>query len=283
MFRKAYKSHHNHNFMGIIQNIDIHLEHTFESGQIFRYFSKEGWYYVQHGDKCFKVRTVRSDLEFEGNVNDAYIRSFFRLDEDVDAIFSRYQNDKTLMSAYKRFKGLRLIKQDPWECIVSFLCSSASNIPKIKMNVHHLCKIYGHPLTLDGETYHAFPVLGALRDLDVLKQAKTGFRAKYIHETNARMTNNMIETLHNSSFEEAKSLLMEFPGIGEKVADCILLFAFDKGEAFPVDTWMHKIMTKAYLKRELPPPKVAAYARKKFGKDAGYIQQYLFYASRMGK
>ncbi len=269
--------------MGIIKNVDIHLGHTFESGQIFRYFSKEGWFYVQHGDRCFKVRTIGKNLEYEGNVNEEFIRHFFRLDEDVKAIFSRYKKDKTIMDAYQRFKGLRLIRQDPWECIVSFICSSASNIPKIKMNVQHLCATYGHPLILDGRQFNAFPLPGALCDLDVLKQAKTGFRAKYIYETNTRITQELFETIRNSSYDDAKKLLMEFPGIGEKVADCILLFAFDKGEAFPVDTWMLKIMTKAYLKRKLPPSKVAAYARKRFGKDAGYVQQYLFYASRLSK
>jgi N-glycosylase/DNA lyase len=269
--------------MGIINDAKIHLEHTFESGQIFRYFSKDGWYYVQHADKCFKVRSVGNNLEFAGNVDEAYIRDFFRLDEDVEAIFSRYKTDKTLMAAYNRFSGLRLIRQDPWECMVSFLCSSASNIPKIKMNVEYVCKAHGTPIDFEGQRFHTFPALGALKDLTVLKNAKTGFRSKYIHKTNALINEQIIQQIRDAPYSEAKDLLMEFPGIGEKVADCILLFAFDKGEAFPVDTWMLKIMTTAYLKRKLPPHKVAAYARKRFGKDAGYVQQYLFYASRLGK
>lgn len=267
--------------MAVIRNIHVDLEHTLESGQLFRYFQKNNWWYIQTGDKVFKLRSEKNLLHYEGNIDEQYLREFLRLHDDVDAMVKRHSTDNRLKEAFEKYRGLRITRQDPWECIVSFLCSSASNIPKIKMNVHHMSKTYGKEIVFDDMTFYTFPKLGVLNDMAVLKEAKTGFRAKYIHATNKLLTQQRIEEIQKAPYEQAKQFLMECPGIGEKVADCILLFGFGKMEAFPVDTWMHKIMTQWYIrKKKTPPHKIAAYARRKFGSDAGYVQQYLFYYSR---
>ena len=118
--------------------------------------------------------------------------------------------------------------------------------------------------------------------MEVLLEAKTGYRAKYIHGTDAMATDALFDEIRSLPYEEAKERIMSLPGIGPKVADCILLFGFDKMEAFPVDVWMHRVMTKHFLRgRKKTPEQIASYARKKFGRDAGYIQQYLFYLARL--
>ena len=125
-----------------------------------------------------------------------------------------------------------------------------------------------------------FPNPGELNDLELLKNCKVGFRAKYLYEMNKIVNEEFLSSLSKLSYEEAKTKLVELPGVGEKIADCVLLFAYNKFEAFPVDTWMKKVMEELYLKKEAPVKIISDFGRQKFGRYAGYAQQYLYHWRR---
>ena len=185
--------------------------------------------------------------------------------------------DRHVKKAVKKYKGLRLIKQDSWECAISYLCSSAANIPKIQMNVELLSKYFGNPIELDGYKSFTFPEPGKINDLKKIKKAKVGFRAEFVFKANEKLKD--IHSLKNLSYKEAKQKLMKNKGIGEKIADCICLFSLNKNEAFPVDTWVSKVMKELY-KQQGNPKKISEFGREYFGNNAGYAQQYLFYMTR---
>src|SRR5574341_75617 len=187
------------------------LQHTLDSGQFFRYQKIHDWYHCQERDKHFKIRQELS-------------------------------KDKTLLPAIKQYLGLRLMERDPWETLVSFQCSIFSNIKKIKLNMNCLAKEFGV-----NKGHYTFPGPGKLNNLDKIKKCATGFRAKYIFSANTMVDDAYFEKLKKQKYEDAKKELMELPGVAEKVADCICLFALGKMEAFPVDVWIETIMTKHYF------------------------------------
>ncbi len=239
------------------------LAHTLDSGQFFRYHLHEGWYYIVTRDKVFRIRQEGNVLYFEG-VSARFVRHFFGLDEDYSRILRKLSKDAALASAIKAYPGLRLIRQDPWECTIGFLCSQFSNIKKIKKNMECIAQEFGKPVHFKGRKFFGFPKPGEINDLARLKKCAVGFRAKYILWVNGRLT--------------------EMYGIGEKVADCILLFSLGFTESFPVDVWMERAIKEIYLNgRKLPLRKMGAWGREHWGKLAGYAQQYLYHWRRLHK
>lgn len=258
-----------------VNNFD--LASTIESGQIFRFnLETHGGgrgYRVYHADKSFFVRQEGETLWYEG-VDRAWLTHFFSIDRDLGKIHSMICRDMHVARAVKQFPGLRIIRQDPWECTIGFICSSASNIPKIKMNMELLCSYFGKDTT-------RFPLPGELNDISRITASKVGFRAKYIHAANQMLTYPFFESLRKLPYPAAKKQLMAMPGIGEKVADCILLFSLGFDQAFPVDTWVLKSMSRLYFYgREVTPQQVRGFAADRFGSYAGWAQQYLFHAER---
>jgi N-glycosylase/DNA lyase len=254
------------------------LQHTLDSGQFFRYEKAGDWYECQERDKLFKIRQKGSELEFSGT-DEAHIKRLFGLDQKYDKIIEALSKDKKLLPAIKKYHGLRVMRRDPWETLVSFQCSIFSNIKKIKLNMNLLAKEFGKD-----KGHHTFPGPGALNDLNKIKKCATGFRAKYIFGANSVVTNAYFEKLKKKNYEEAKAELMELPGIGEKVADCICLFALGKMEAFPVDVWIERIMTKAYFDGKKTKHKdIRAFAKERWGDLAGYAQQFLYHSGRLEK
>ena len=256
----------------------FNLQATLDSGQIFRYSFEHstssehsagspssadsssdpsseistGFWYVQHHDCVLKLQQKRNLLYYAGvhadgnEVTEKEIRHFFRLDQTHEHMLEGLNQDPYISELSRRYRGIHLLRQDLFECIVSFLCSSASNIPKIKKNVELLCESFGKPFTFEGKTYHAFPEPGSMESLRKIKDAKTGFRARYIHEANSLLTLNLLERMRTASYTRARELLLTLPGIGEKIANCILLFSLEHMRAFPIDTWMRKAMLDNY-------------------------------------
>ncbi|MCA9497391.1 MAG: hypothetical protein KC589_10710 [Nanoarchaeota archaeon] len=262
--------------------LDFSLKYTLECGQYFLYeLFEDGFYYVLYKNFYFKIKQKDNRLYFEGILKKDLI-FFFSLDENLNELTSDF-DDEHLLLALEKYWGMRLIRQDLWQCIIGFVCSSASNIPKIKNNLNLISKFFGNEKILEGKKYHTFPLAGEINDLIKLKEAKTGYRAKFIFEINNIILKNpnLLEKIENSDYITSKKLLMELPGIGSKVADCVCLFALGHKEAFPIDTWVKQIIEKLYLKRKAKNLKeIEDYIKGNFYGHKGLKQQYLFHYIR---
>lgn len=222
-----------------------------------------------------------------GKVDAANLASYFRLDEPFQEIFGSFPEDPYLTRAIQRFWGLRLLRQDPWECLISYILSIASNIPKISRSIEALCRLTGDRLSMDGMVRHAFPPPEAVAALSLRKLESTGmgFRAPYVREAARAASSGEIslKRLLRKPYGEARELLMELPGVGEKVADCVCLFALEKLEAFPVDRWMKRVIEEGYFRgKRISPGGILSWASSYFGPKAGYAQEYLYYDARTG-
>jgi len=252
---------------------NFNLKHTLESGQFFRYQKKGEWYYCQERDKLFKIRQISDKIEFYGTDTN-HIKKLFGLNVNYDKIVKELSKDPTLKKALRKYNGLRIMQRDPWETLVSFQCSIMSNIKKIQLNMNKIAENFGEKIELDEFKSHTFPKEGKLNDIEKLKESKTGFRAKYIHEMNKKVDEKYFTKLGN--YEQAHQKLTELPGIGPKVADCICLFALGKMEAFPIDVWMERVMKETYGVDK----NAKEFAQKRWGKNAGYAQQFLYHWRR---
>jgi len=268
--------------MNSITAKNFSLKHTLECGQFFRHEPLTCSYFIAAGDKIIKLRQEGSRLFYSSNsekVNSKFIRKFFRLDEDYEKIIREISKDVHVKKAVKRFRGLRLIRQEPFECLISYMCSAASSIPRIKKNINELAKCAGKKAVFDGFEAYAFPEPKQLCRKDVSK-CGLGFRAGRIYEAMNSLSREYLEKIRNMKYPEAKKELMKISGVGEKIADCVLLFSMDFPEAFPVDTWVRKTMIKKYFRKKVSDKKIREKAKEKFGKYAGYAQQFLFHSAR---
>jgi N-glycosylase/DNA lyase len=261
------------NTVQMLKVTDFDLASTIESGQIFRWEAKDGGYAIRHANEQFFVKQNGDALEFSGTTPEFLMR-FFALDVDYATIKKSLGRDKTLAKAIKTYPGLRVIRQDPWECTVAFLCSSFSNIKKIQLNLRKLVETFS-----DGKK---FPLPTQLNDHDKIRDCSTGYRSKYIYETSRKVSPLYFKHLQHVPYAKAKESLMQLPGVGAKVADCILLFALGHGEAFPVDVWMQRVMEESYFNgKKTKEKEIRAVAASKWGPLAGYAQQYLYHWRRL--
>ena len=249
---------------------------TFECGQCFRWNADDSGVYTGIvGNSVYKVFSEDGNTYISGDIADTdELYAYFDLASDYSAAedFSRYSCFLSECIEYGR--GIRLLRQDPWEASCSFVISQCNNIPRIKKIVETLCSNFGEEI---GGAYFSFPGAEKIaslseKDLEVLR---SGYRAEYILNTARAVCDGTLdlEELKRIPYEEAKKKLLSVRGIGEKVANCILLFGLGHVEAFPVDTWMKKAL-KAYFPENFDPAV--------FGRYAGLIQQYIFYYSRSG-
>ncbi len=257
----------------------VNLQHTLDSGQLFRYRQEGDGYRILHGRDAFFVRTDGRQLHFDG-ITQGRLARFFRLGDPYTSIISRLRSDTTLQMALQQYHGLRLLRQEPWECTVSFLCSSATNIPRIKRDIGMIAKTFGR----EKGGFFLFPRIGEIDSLARLKKCGTGFRAEYIHAVNTTVTKAFFRKLMRLAYEDAKAALMELPGIGPKVADCILLFSLEKLNAFPIDTWTERALREHYLRKpKATHRELTAFAQRHFAPYAGYAQQFLYHWIRHEK
>jgi N-glycosylase/DNA lyase len=262
------------------------LEHTIDCGQFFLYEKnqEDDFYYIIENDKVFKIKQPTPDtLLYSGtpNVTQDYISNFFSLDEDLLQRTKTFK-DPVLTEALEIYWGLRNIRQDLFQCMIGFVCSSASNIPKIKNNLRLLCKNFGTPIKFEGNIYHTFPTPEQINNLELITECKTGYRAKFIYSIcQSLQNNNNLEQIKTQTYLESQKSLMEFMGIGIKVADCICLFALSHKESFPVDTWIKQIIQQMYLDGEEKTLKeISQFIQIQFKENKGLAQQYLFHWAR---
>jgi len=278
----------------------LDLDATLCCGQAFRWNKKDEWWFGIVGDTALKIRQLDDELEFE-NAEPEFVHGYLSLDDDLERIFAQIGKDEHVKNAIREFAGLRILRQDPWECLVSYICATYKNIPAIKQMLNNLARKFGEKNFLGNETFYDFPnpeklAEAALKDL---KKCGLGYRAKYLYETARRVCEGGFdfERLKKEPYERAKEELLCFPGVGLKVADCVLLFSLGKLEAFPVDVWIKRITMKYYpnhfsedfvrrVSDKRSPSgseyrKMNEFGRRYFGEYAGYAQEYLYHYERL--
>ncbi len=275
----------------------LNLDVTLSSGQTFRWEKEDSdwWKGFIQGNRVFirQMKTNNTSFRLECKISPLVerkylIENYFNLNKKYKDIYAIFESDPILKVAIMKYRGLRLISQDPWEMLISFILSSASNIPRIKGNIQRLCEEFGDQKFDVFGVYHSFPTRKALASASIkdFKKLGFGFRASYIWETSVKVAEDpgFLSKIGTLSYIEARKELCKLPGVGEKVADCVLLFGFDRLESFPVDTWIKKIVEQYYFNgRGIPAKKLVEFGRAKFGIYAGIAQQYLFeYARGMG-
>src|SRR5574340_759895 len=226
----------------------IDIENTINSGQVFLWNKiGEQWVGVDGQDII-----ILNQSHFSTRSSSGKIDNFLRADDNLEKILSNISKDVIVKSAVKQSPGLRLIRQDPFQCYISFICSSNSSIQNIKSMLENLCKKFGAKQEFEGYTLHTFPKADTLASATMkdLIDCKLGFRAKYVKAAAQAANSGKIdfEWLKKTDYHTALESLKKILGIGNKVADCIALFSLDKMEAFPIDRWTQRILLKYYKK-----------------------------------
>ncbi|MBI2931907.1 MAG: 8-oxoguanine DNA glycosylase [Planctomycetes bacterium] len=259
---------------------DFDLGCTLESGQFFRWDKADGVYRVTRGEFTFRVWQEGERLYYT-DVPAAFIRYFFSLDHDLPAVACSIDRDPFMREVLRRYWGLRLLRQDPWECTAAFVTSIASNIPRITRNVEDMARAFGREVPCGGQVARQFPrpvQMGGEREL---RRLRLGFRARYLHDAARLAQAGLLDEIAGLPSHEARETLMVIPGVAEKVADCVLLFAYGHLGAFPVDTWIRKAMIRIYFGgRPTTDLRIRRFAEQYFGRYAGYAQQYLYMYAR---
>ena len=261
------------------QNFD--LEQIFDCGQCFRFNkhkSKENTYCGVAFGKYLEVSQDNDYVYFHNCTKDIYDstwHNFFDIDNNYDNIISSFTDDKALSEAAAFSSGIRILKQDPWETLCSFIISQNNNIPRIKGIIENMSATFGEEFVSGGEKFYSFPTAKALvaAGEEKIFALKTGFRAKYIYDAACRIESGEIDlnSIFEMSLEDAMQTLMKIKGVGPKVASCVLLFGFSKYDAFPIDVWVKKILANYYADG------ISSHLS---GIHAGIAQQYLFYYER---
>lgn len=262
---------------------------TLYSGQAFRWEALEnGWHRGWIKNVPVQVRTRGDRLEWRSDSPLAAheVRHYFRLDPSHEDCLRSIPRDAYLETALRRFPGLRILRQNPWEVLISFIVSQNSNEAKIRGTIESLCRLAGTRVFFEGTQRWCFPAPNQLARLGAagLRATGMGYRAPYVLAAARRVRDGGLdpEKLPRLPYEEAFERLLEVPGIGEKVADCILLYGCDQRAAFPSDVWVRRFLHETYLPTRRPPSyrAIRDFAWKHFGNQAGYAQHYLFHYRR---
>ena len=266
----------------------IDVDNSINSGQVFLWQkSKVNWYGID-GQNILKINQSGKIKSISNRKTD-----FFRKNDDIQSIIKSISKDKTIKKAVKEYEGLRIFNQDPFQCMISFIISSNSNIQKIKNSLEKISKKFGTKVIIQNKEFFLFPKPEniAKASINEIKTCGVGYRAPFIKDAAKMVTLKKVnfEYLKNSDYNETKRNLRLIPGVGNKVADCIMLFSLNKLDAFPLDTWMIKILEKYYsnefqIKTKTITEKQYEILHKKivdyFGPYCGYAQQLLFKMER---
>jgi len=285
-------SHEAHAFVGVVEGFLVRLEHRADR---------------------LHVTTTAAGGATSPALDRAFIRRYLGLDDDLDAVYRRIRRkDPVMQAAVKAGRGMRLMRQEVWETLASFILSSASNIPRIRRCVEGVARAYGKRLvrgkgeTLDemrskavveggfatapGEPLspYAFPTPRQIVDggRKCMEGCRLGYREEYLWETAMHFHREGLapEDLRVWEPEEARRFLLGLPGVGDKVADCVMLFALGRGATFPTDVWVRRAVGELYLGGEaMTAGKTREWGVERWGEDAGYAQQYLYWYARSGE
>ena len=270
------------------ENCAINVENSINSGQVFLWKKNGDYWDGVNGQDVLRVNNSGVIKSYQNLKID-----FFRKNDSLDDIIKSISKDKTVRNAVKKYLGLRILKQDPFQCLISFIISSNSNIQKIKTSLENISKKFGTKIEFENQEFFLFPKPRKLgkASINEIRSCGVGYRAKFIKDAANMIFSKEIdfESLKKSKYFETKKSICSIPGVGNKVADCVMLFSLNKLEAFPLDRWMIRILEKYYLNEfhletktitekqyDILHEKIVNY----FGPYAGYAQQFLFKMER---
>ncbi|MEQ8155744.1 MAG: DNA glycosylase [Clostridiaceae bacterium] len=275
---------------------NFNVKQTLECGQCFRWRKTQEDSYIlvahervielkQDGDDVIILNSDKNDFE------NIWI-DYFDLERDYSKIKEKLSKDELLKKAVEYGHGIRILNQDPYEILISFIISARNSIPAIMKTIARISEKWGNPIEYKGEIYYSFPSAEVFVNgtVEEIKETGASFRSKYIYDTLKRLAGPKEEKNDELkySLERIASLqddichteLQNFKGVGAKVADCIMLFSMRKYSAFPVDVWVKRAMQHFYLAPDVSLAKIRGFGREKFGILSGFAQQYLFYYAR---
>ena len=282
--------------MELTVNQPFDLVSSLESGQAHRWAypkdGDDGWYTGVVRGNLVRIRQTDDRVEFRCAPSDEAafaprLAEYFRFDDDISKIYDVINQDERVAAMVRRYPGLRVLRTEPWECLVAFICSATSNIPRIHQNMESISEAFGSPVSLNGWTRHTFPTPADLAEAGEaeLRRLGLGFRAPYVHLASVAVLEGRLDldALIEMPYTEAKAALMERRGIGSKIADCIAVFSLEKLEAFPIDVWVRRALGEWYFPEQKTPPDrvLLEWAQERFGRYGGYAQQYLFHGRRL--
>lgn len=283
----------------VLENVNaFELKDIFDCGQCFRWnLQEDGSYTGVFGNNVLNIKKDNNKVVFEGICEKDIkptVENYFDLNRDYEKIKEQLSKiDKNMETSIKYGQGIRLLNQDLWETILSFIISANNNIPRIKGIIERLSKAYGTKMTWRGKDYYTFPTVEQLKDVTVkeYRDLGLGFRDKRIYETTQMILDKKVDLYKmqkSPNTMEVREQLLSLSGVGPKVADCILLFSTLKRlEVFPIDVWVRRVMNDLYIKQEdeskVSKKQIEKIATEKFGDLAGLAQQYLFYWRREGR
>jgi N-glycosylase/DNA lyase len=274
-----------------VRHYDLAL--TLASGQTFRWRRcGDAWIGVI-GSRWVRLRQQPDGIRAETSspTDDwQWLGHYLQLDADVEKILKSFPNDAPMRDSVAACRGLRLVRQEPWECLASFICSSTKQIVQIEQIVELLCRRFGEAVAVPAgmEPAWTFPTIERLAEASEaeLRACKLGFRAPFLSGTARKLAGQEVDLsrLGEKSLEGARAALQALPGVGAKIADCVLLFAYGFQEAFPVDVWIMKALRELYFPKRRPKlPRLRRFSQTYFGPYGGYAQQYLFHYMRTAR
>ncbi len=269
----------------IIQNTDFNLDDTFDCGQCFRWEKIGASYIGVAGGRCARLTEDSDKIAIETTKDDfdSFWKYYLDLERDYGQIKKAVSVNGFMKDAVAYGGGIRILKQEFFETLTSFIISQRSSIPKIKSTVKKLCEKYGDELEFDGEKYYSFPTAERLADLkeEDFRALGTGYRAPYLLKAARQVADGEIteEELISLPTPEARKKLMTMYGVGDKVCDCVMLFSLGKYDLFPSDVWIKRVMREQFGSDE---KNAKAEGERIFGANSGFAQQYLFYYRRNG-
>lgn len=279
----------------VIKKIDaFELKDIFDCGQCFRWNEEaDGSYTGVVKNGVLNVYCDNKNIYFKGNLDcgiESFVNKYFDLDRDYEEIKSKLSKiDKYMENSIKYGKGIRILNQDLWETIISYIISANNNIPRIKGIIERLSKKYGTKVEFNNNEYYLFPTAEQLKDVTTseYRTLGLGFRDIRLFETTQMINSGdaNLEELYKMKTLDIRERLLKLSGVGPKVADCILLFSdLKRFDIFPIDVWVRRVMNDLYIKnpdeKKVSNKLINTVAFDKFGEDAGLAQQYLFYWRR---
>lgn len=274
----------------IFQISNYDLAATLTSGQAFRWQPNDDAWVGIIGRRWVRLKSSGDQLvaqTAEPVSNWDWLTHYLQIDLDLNAVLTSFPDDTPMRCAVTACRGLRLLRQDPWECLASFILSSTKQIVQIQQIIALLCERYGEPIPTPSsfpgvQTFPSAARISAVTQTE-LRNCKMGFRAPYLLAAARTVANGELDLarLHSMSPAEAREELVKLPGVGPKIADCVLLFAYGFQSAFPVDVWVMKALRQLYFPRRRPSRlRLERFKQTYFGCNAGYAQQYLFHYMR---
>ncbi len=275
------------------------LRDTLESGQAFRWRRTTSEDFGDHYEgvvfgNLVRVRQDGDSLLFTSHPDPSsaikpLLADYLGLGHDLAEICTGLESDEVVGDSIRRYPGMRILRQEPWECLTSFICSANNNIPRISKNVEDIASAFGDRIPGAGSDRRAFPGADAIAwaGETALRELGLGFRAKYLAASSERVAAGEVDLFaqRETTYDEALKTMCGLDGVGDKVANCVLLFSMDKMEAFPVDVWIDRALREWYFtdgeSKKMPRTRMREWAQARFGRYAGYANQYLFHSARL--